>query len=275
MNDMRPASAIHLRDITKNFPRRGQPMMTALSAVTLEAAAQEFIVIVGPSGCGKSTLLNILAGLERPSSGEVALNGRPVRGPDRDVGIVFQAPVLLPWRTALENVLLPITLFRQDMAPARRRAAELFALVGLTGFEDHYPAELSGGMQQRVAIARALIHAPRTLLLDEPFGALDALTRQIMNIELTRIWDADRKTVLLITHDIAEAIFLADRILVMSARPGRIIETIDVDLPRPRHIAVMSDPRFAAHVAHIQHLLGVGEPGAASPGAGSPNAKSH
>jgi NitT/TauT family transport system ATP-binding protein len=251
--------AIGLHGVGKSFARRDGTILAALSAVDLEAAPREFITIVGPSGCGKSTLLKILAGLTTPSSGEVMLNGEPVRGPRRDVGIVFQSPVLLPWRTALQNVMLPITIYRPPQGPALQRAAELFELVGLTGFEDNYPFELSGGMQQRVAIARALIHAPGTLLMDEPFGALDALTRQMMNIELTRIWDADRKTVVLITHDIAESIFLADRVLVMSARPGRIVETIEVDLPRPRHISVMSDPRFTAHVARIQHLLGVGE----------------
>jgi NitT/TauT family transport system ATP-binding protein len=257
------APAIALRGIGKSFGRRDGSRIEALGAVDIEVAPQEFITIVGPSGCGKSTLLKILAGLALPSSGEATLGGEPVRGPRRDVGIVFQAPVLLPWRTALENVLLPITIYRESQAPARRRAAELFDLVGLTGFENTYPHELSGGMQQRVAIARALIHAPRTLLMDEPFGALDALTRQMMNLELTRIWETDRKTVVLITHDIVESIFLADRVLVMSARPGRIVETIDVGLPRPRHIAVMSDPRFTAHVARIQHLLGLGATAAA------------
>jgi NitT/TauT family transport system ATP-binding protein len=253
-------SAFALRLVAKHFTRRNGSTVVALQDVDLTASPQEFITIVGPSGCGKSTLLKILAGLTPPSSGEVMLNGQRVDGPRRDVGIVFQSPVLLPWRTALENVLLPITIFRQPQAPARELAGALFELTGLTGFENSYPAELSGGMQQRVAIARALIHAPGTLLMDEPFGALDALTRQMMNLELTRIWDADRKTVLLITHDIGESIFLADRVLVMSARPGRIIETIKVDLPRPRHVSVMSDPRFVAYVSRIQHLLGVGEP---------------
>jgi NitT/TauT family transport system ATP-binding protein len=256
--------AIVLRDVGKAFTRRDGSKVNALSAIDLVAAEQEFVTIVGPSGCGKSTLLKILAGLSKPSSGQVAVNGSSVVGPRRDVGIVFQSPVLLPWRTALENVLLPITIYRLPMAPAQRHAAELFELVGLTGFEHSYPHELSGGMQQRVAIARSLIHQPRMLLMDEPFGALDALTRQVMNLELTRIWDADRKTVVLITHDIGEAIFLADRVLVMSARPGRIVETIPVDLPRPRDISLMADPRFVAHTMHIQRLLGLGAPAPAA-----------
>ena len=252
--------AILLQGVGKTFSRRDGSKVDALSAIDLSAAEQEFVTIVGPSGCGKSTLLKILAGLSRPSSGRVMLNGVQVSGPRRDVGIVFQSPVLLPWRTALANVMLPITIYRQPPAPALRRATALFDLVGLTGFEKSYPNELSGGMQQRVAIARALIHEPRMLLMDEPFGALDALTRQMMNFELTRIWDADRKTVVLITHDINEAIFLGDRVLVMSARPGRIVETIRVDLPRPRDVSVMADPRFVTHTTHIQRLLGVGGP---------------
>ena len=260
--------AILLQGVGKIFTRRDRSTVNALAAIDLTAAEQEFVTIVGPSGCGKSTLLKILAGLSKPSSGQVMLNGASVVGPRRDVGIVFQSPVLLPWRTALENVLLPITIYRLPMAPALRHAAELFELVGLTGFEKSYPHELSGGMQQRVAIARALIHRPRMLLMDEPFGALDALTRQMMNLELERIWEADRKTVVLITHDINEAIFLADRVLVMSARPGRIVETIRVELPRPRDVSLMADPRFVAHTAHIQRLLGLGAPApAARPGA--------
>jgi NitT/TauT family transport system ATP-binding protein len=260
VQDQARPPAILLQGVSKDFKRRDGSTVNALAAIDLAAAEQEFVTIVGPSGCGKSTLLKILAGLSHPSSGQVMLNGGKVVGPRRDVGIVFQSPVLLPWRTALENVLLPITIYRLPMAPALHRAAELFALVGLTGFEKSYPHELSGGMQQRVAIARALIHEPRMLLMDEPFGALDALTRQMMNLELTRIWDADRKTVVLITHDIGEAIFLADRVMVMSARPGRIVETIEVGLSRPRDVSVMADPRFVAHTTHIQHLLGLGAP---------------
>jgi NitT/TauT family transport system ATP-binding protein len=252
--------AILLQSVNKTFRRRDGSTVNALAAIDLVAAEQEFVTIVGPSGCGKSTLLKILAGLSHPSSGQVMLNGSKVFGPRRDVGIVFQSPVLLSWRTALENVLLPITIYRLPMAPALRRATELFALVVLTGFEKSYPHELSGGMQQRVAIARALVHEPGMLLMDDPFGALDALTRQMMKLELTRIWDADRKTVVLISHDIGEAVFLADRAMVMSARPGRIVETIEVGLLRPRHISVMADPRIVAHTTHIQRLLGLGAP---------------
>ena len=252
---MNRENAIHLRTVAKSFKRQDGTNTEALRNVDFQVSDQEFVCIVGPSGCGKSTLLRLLAGLIGPTHGQILISGEPILAPRRDIGIVFQNPVLLPWQTTLENILLPITIYGLKRAPALERARDLIKLVGLEGFEGSYPHELSGGMQQRVAIARALIHNPRMLLMDEPFGALDAMTRQMMNLELTRIWAADRKTVVLITHDISEAIFLGDRVLVMSARPGTIIEDIAVDLPRPRRISVVASPQFAVATRRIQRLL--------------------
>jgi NitT/TauT family transport system ATP-binding protein len=251
------AAAISVEGVSKRFTRQGGEPVTAVDGTNFAVREGEFVCIVGPSGCGKSTLLKILAGLVRPSAGRVTLHGDPIEAPRRDVGIVFQSPILLPWRTTLDNVMLPITIYQLPEHQYLRRAQQLIELVGLSGFERSYPYELSGGMQQRVAIARALVHEPRMLLMDEPFGALDAMTRQVMNLELTRIWEAQRKTVVLITHDISEAIFLADRVLVMSARPGRILETIAVDLPRPRPLSVMAEGPFVSQLTRIQRLLGL------------------
>jgi len=251
------APAIAIDGVSKTFRRKDGGSVHAVAEIDCAVADGEFVAVVGPSGCGKSTFLKMVAGLTPFSSGRATLHGDPITAPRRDVGIVFQSPILLPWSTTLENVMLPITIYRLPMEAGLARAAELIKLVGLTGFEKSYPHELSGGMQQRVALARALVHEPRVLLMDEPFGALDAMTRQIMNLELMRIWSVERKTVMLITHDIAEAIFLADRVLVMSARPGRILETIAVDIPRPRRLDVATSPRFTEHVRHIQGLLGL------------------
>ncbi len=224
----------------------------ALKNVSFDIGEGEFVTVVGPSGCGKTTLLKILAGILRRTSGDVRLRGRGVDGPSRDVGVVFQAPVLLPWRTVLQNVMLPIELQQRDRAAFERRARDYIKLVGLQGFEQKYPNELSGGMQQRVGICRALVHDPAFLLMDEPFGALDAMTRETMNVELLRIWHESRKTVLLVTHSIPEAVFLADRIIVMSPRPGRISEIIKVDLPRPRHLAMINSAHFGGYVEAIR-----------------------
>jgi NitT/TauT family transport system ATP-binding protein len=212
----------------------------------------EFITVVGPSGCGKSTLLNMLAGLLTPSSGEILLQGTPVKGPRRDVGIVFQAPVLLPWRTVFQNTMLPVQVQHRDRKVYESRAHQLIDMVGLGGFADKYPFELSGGMQQRAAIVRALVHDPAILLMDEPFGALDAMTREQMNVELLRIWRESRKTVVFITHSIPEAVFLADRCLVFCPRPGRLVDIVDVDLPRPRDLSVMNTPEFGRYVQRIR-----------------------
>ena len=206
----------------------------------------EFFVVVGPSGCGKSTLLKMIAGLLSPSSGEIRLEGKIVIKPHRNVGIVFQNALLLPWRDVLGNVLLPIDMKKLPRAAFLPKAAQLLKMVGLTGFERKLPWQLSGGMQQRAAICRALIHDPKIMLMDEPFGALDAMTRERMNVELQRIQRETGKTVLLITHSIPEAVFLGDRVLVMTERPGAVSAIYDVPLPRPRAIEMMADPIFVA-----------------------------
>ena len=227
----------------------------ALSDISFSIANGEFISIVGPSGCGKSTLLKILAGLLPPSEGTATLSGTPIRGARRDIGVVFQTPVLFPWRTVLQNVLLPADVQGLDKEKMRKRAMDLVKMVGLEGFENRYPRELSGGMQQRVGIIRALIHDPAILLMDEPFGALDAMTRETMNVELQRIWMESGKTVLFITHSTSEAVYLADRVIVMTARPGKIGDVFKVDLPRPRPLDVMNTEGFGAYVKRIRVAL--------------------
>ena len=207
-------------------------------------------------GCGKTTLLKILAGLLQRSAGSVTLRGQPVDEPSRDIGIVFQDPVLLPWRTVFDNVMLPVEVLGLDRKTLGATGPwSCSALVGLAGFEDKYPHELSGGMRQRVAIARALVHDPSLLLMDEPFGALDAMTREFMNLELLRIWKESGKTIVFITHSIPEAAFLADRVIVMSARPGRIKEIVDVRLPRPRDLDMMASDEFGVYTRRIRHLF--------------------
>ncbi|PZW44903.1 NitT/TauT family transport system ATP-binding protein [Humitalea rosea] len=254
-----PQPLISTRALNKIYRTQTGEDVVALRDVSLDIAPGAFVTVVGPSGCGKSTLLKILAGILARSSGEVSLAGRPIDGPSRNVGVVFQAPVLLPWRNVLQNVLLPIDIQRLKRADHEGRARALLKLVGLAGFENKYPSELSGGMQQRVGITRALVHDPDLLLMDEPFGALDAMTRESMNLELLRIWEESRKTVMLVTHSIPEAVFLADKVVVMSPRPGRISEIIDVDLPRPRDLGMMVTPRFGAHVAAIRaHFQSLG-----------------
>ncbi|HLI11743.1 MAG TPA: ABC transporter ATP-binding protein [Alphaproteobacteria bacterium] len=242
---------IAVRGLGKDYATSRGPVV-ALEEIGFTVAEGELVAIVGPSGCGKSTLLKILAGLLPTTRGEARLRGTPITGPRRDIGMVFQSPVLFPWRTVIDNVLLPVDVQRLGRERNRARALDLLALVGLDGFEDRYPWELSGGMQQRVAITRGLIHDPAMLLMDEPFGALDAMTRESMNLELQRIWLEKRKTVLFITHSIAEAVFLADRVLVMTPRPGRIGEAITVALPRPRALDVMAAPEFGAYVTRIR-----------------------
>ena len=249
-------AAIAVRDLVKTYTTRDGPVH-ALDGVSFEVDEGEFVAVVGRSGCGKSTILKIVSGLLPRTSGSVQVNGVEVTTPLRDAGIVFQAPTLLRWRSVRDNVLLPAEFLGMDMAEARRRSQELLDLVGLRGFEGRYPRELSGGMQQRVAISRALIHDPRLLLLDEPFGALDALTREEMNLELLRIWSEKRKTSMLITHSIAEAVFLADRVVVMTPRPGRVAEVVRVGLPRPRAAAVRLTPEFAALVRRIGEHIGL------------------
>ncbi|MEH2470658.1 NitT/TauT family transport system ATP-binding protein [Nitrobacteraceae bacterium AZCC 2161] len=246
---------IRIDHVDKVFTTVANERIQALSEISMDIADGEFITIVGPSGCGKSTLLKILAGLQSATSGTVELDGTRVSGPRRDIGIMFQNPILFPWRTVLQNVLLPAEVQGRNITEARARAKSLLAMVGLGEFEKKYPNELSGGMQQRAAITRALLNDPHILLMDEPFGALDAMTREQMNLELQRIWGESRKTVVLITHSIAEAVFLADRVLVLSARPGRIARIIDVPIPRPRAMGVLSSPEFARLCGEVRQLL--------------------
>jgi NitT/TauT family transport system ATP-binding protein len=242
--------------LSKTYKTRGGGRIEALRDINLTIGTEEFVTVVGPSGCGKSTLLKILSGIERRSSGAIRLAGRPLDGPTRELGLVFQTPVLLAWRTVLNNVMLPVEVQHRDRASHLAKARELLAMTGLDGFADRYPFELSGGMQQRVSICRALVHDPSFLLMDEPFGALDAMTRETMNLELLRIWKESRKTAILVTHSIPEAVFLADRVVAMSPRPGRIVEIIPIDLPRPRTLEMFTSKDFGRHVSHIRDLFG-------------------
>jgi NitT/TauT family transport system ATP-binding protein len=229
--------------------------LKALERVSFQVCPQEFVCLVGPSGCGKSTLLRLLAGLLQPSEGRVLFEGQPLTAPRYRIGFVFQKANLMPWRTALANVTLPLELQGMEAVQARRQAQELIDLVGLSGFEDSLPRDLSGGMEQRVAIARALVHNPDVLLLDEPFGSLDALTRERMGTELLRIWEARRKTVVMVTHSIPEALLLADRVLVLSPRPGRIRLALEVPLPRPRRMEMEYSSEFGALAAQIRGAI--------------------
>jgi len=241
--ETRPLIAVD--GVAKTYRTADGPV-ESLKPLTFDIGAGEFLAIVGPSGCGKSTLLKMVAGLLPASSGRITLNGATVDGPPDDVGIVFQSPVLLAWRTVLDNVMLQVDMRKLSRAQYLPRARELLAMTGLADFARKLPWQLSGGMQQRASICRALVHDPKVLLMDEPFGALDAMTREKMNLELQRIWSETRKTVLFITHSIPEAVFLADRVLVMSERPGSIAAIYDVALPRPRSLALMGDPAFVA-----------------------------
>jgi NitT/TauT family transport system ATP-binding protein len=242
---------VEVSDVTRIFPTP-EGDVRALDSVSFDVRGGEFLSIVGPSGCGKSTLVMLIAGLMRPTSGVIAVGGRPVSRPQTALGIVFQNAVLLAWRSALDNVLLQVEMRGLAARQYRDRAMELLRSVGLDGFERRLPHELSGGMRQRVAICRALIHDPPLLLMDEPFGALDALTRDQMTLDIQGICARGGKTVLFITHSITEAVFLSDRVLVMTPRPGRIDTTIDVDLPRPRRLAVRESPAFAAYAREIR-----------------------
>ncbi len=249
-----PRAYVQVAGLARSF-QRGRAVTRALAAVDLTIHEGEFVAIVGPSGCGKSTLLRIIAGLLAPSAGRVEVDGRPVIGAQTNLGVVFQSPVLLDWRTALENVLVQLEL--RGVAPGafRSRALELLAKVGLADFADRYPRELSGGMRQRTAIVRALIHDPPFLLMDEPFGALDALTREQMRLDLEALWLETGKTVLFITHSIDEAVLLADRVVVMSARPGTIEREIPIGLPRPRGLRARRAPEFIAATNAITEIF--------------------
>ena len=245
---LRAASApvlIQARGVHKTYRTKDSAVET-LKPLDFDIRAGEFVSVVGPSGCGKSTLMKMVAGLLPVSGGELLPSGKPVQGPQTNVGIVFQNALLLPWRSVIDNILLQAEIRGLPMAAATQRAQQLIEMAGLQGFEKKFPWQLSGGMQQRVAILRALLHDPPVLLMDEPFGALDAMTRERMNLELQRIWMAAAKTVLLITHSIPEAIFLSDRVFVMTERPGRIDAVYDIKLPRPRSLDVMGNEAFAA-----------------------------
>jgi NitT/TauT family transport system ATP-binding protein len=233
----------------------GDSSTVALKELDFTIYEGEFVSVVGQSGCGKSTLLKILAGLLTFTAGPVELSGVPLLGPSKEAAVVFQSPVLLPWRTVLENVLLPIEFRGLPRSQYRLSALDLLAMTGLRDFADRYPYELSGGMQQRAAIVRALVQDPKLLLMDEPFGALDAMTREQMNLELMRIWSRSRKTVFFITHSIAEAIFLSDRVIAMTTRPGRIADIIDIDLPRPRDLSIINTDPFGRYAARLRTLL--------------------
>lgn len=245
---------IDCEHVTKSFDT-DEGMVSAIDDVSLTIGRGEFVAIVGPSGCGKSTLLLALAGLTQPSTGAVRIDDQAITSPYTDLGVVFQSAELLPWRTTLGNVLLQTEIRRHPKQAARTRARELLAQVGLEGFADSYPEELSGGMQQRVALCRALLHDPEILVMDEPFGALDALTRDQMQIDLQRIWMTRRKTVVFVTHSIEEAAFLADRVLVFSPRPTRIAAEFPVDLERPRQLAVRTSPEFSGLVEDIRAVF--------------------
>jgi NitT/TauT family transport system ATP-binding protein len=247
--------AIEFNSLRMDYADGGGGLLTALEGIHLRAREGEFVSFVGPSGCGKTTLLKITSGLLRPTGGEVRINGSPVWGPTQDVGFVFQSAVLLRWRTVIRNILLQVEVRGLDQAESLARARRLLRMVGLEGFEDKYPYQLSGGMQQRAAICRALIHDPPLLLMDEPFGSLDAFTREQMHLELQNIWMNNGKTVLFVTHSIPEAIFLSDRVVVLSARPGRLRDVIEVDLPRPRRLGIEEDLRFGKLVNRIRGLL--------------------
>jgi NitT/TauT family transport system ATP-binding protein len=250
-------SVVSLTGVTKQFGKGG---VTALQDVDLAIEPGEFISLIGPSGCGKSTLLRVVGDLIQPTTGTVEVNGKPARQArvDRDYGIVFQDSVLFDWRTVAKNISLPLELAGWSREKRRARVQEMLELVELTGFEGHHPWQLSGGMQQRVSIARALSFDPSLLLMDEPFGALDEMTRERLNLELLRIWQASGSTVIFVTHSISEAVFLSTRVVVMSPRPGRITGIVDVDLPQPRTIRTREEPRFAELIRDVRRTLRAG-----------------
>jgi NitT/TauT family transport system ATP-binding protein len=257
---------ITVRNVSRVFTS-GTKTVYALENVSFEIQAGDFVSLVGPSGCGKSTLLKIVSGLLPASSGSIAVSDKAVDAPLENVGMVFQSPVLLKWRPVLENILLPVEFAKLDVSRHMDRARSLLKLVGLAGFEEMYPHQLSGGMQQRVSLCRALVTDPQLLLMDEPFGALDAMTRDELDIELLRIWHDRKKTVLFVTHSIQEAVFLSDHVIVMSARPGRLLEQISIQLPRPRTMEMMSTTKFGEYSLRIRALLqGIDSIPAAIPG---------
>jgi NitT/TauT family transport system ATP-binding protein len=250
-------TVVSIKGVAKQFGRGGT---IALQGIELEIAEREFVSLIGPSGCGKSTLLRIVGDLIQPSSGSVVVNGKPARQArvDRDYGIVFQDPVLYDWRTVAKNIALPLEMARWPRRRRAERVREMLELVELGGFGNHHPWQLSGGMQQRVSIARALSFDPALLLMDEPFGALDEMTRERLNMELLRIWEQAGSTIVFVTHSISEAVFLSTRVVVMSPRPGRISDVIPIDLPQPRTAATREEPRFFELVTQVREALHLG-----------------
>ena len=251
---MSTEAVVSVRGLSKVFEKAG---VTALDNIDLDVGKGEFVSLIGPSGCGKSTLLRIVGDIVDASSGEIVVNGKPARRArlDGDYGIVFQAPVLYDWRTVRKNIALPLEMLRWDRGRRSTRIDEMLELVDLAAFADHYPWQLSGGMQQRVSIARALSFSPPLLLMDEPFGALDEMTRERLNMELLQIWAETESTVIFVTHSIAEAVFLSTRVAVMSPRPGRITTIVDIDLPQPRTPATREEPRFFELVTEVRERL--------------------
>jgi NitT/TauT family transport system ATP-binding protein len=250
-------AVVHVADVTKTFDVPGRGTMTALSGIDLLIGQGEFVSLIGPSGCGKSTLLRLIGDLTVPTSGTVMVNGKPAQQArvDRDYGIVFQSPVLFDWRNVEENVRLPLELIGTEKAAREARVTEMLELVELSDFRRHHPYQLSGGMQQRVSIARALAFEPALLLMDEPFGALDEMTRERMNSEVLKVWAQTGITVVFVTHSIPEAVFLSSRVAVMSARPGRITKVVDIDLPRPRTVETRENRRYFELVTEVREAL--------------------
>lgn len=246
---------LEVRNVSKTFHTRDGQAVHALDEIDLTVNEGEFVSVIGPSGCGKSTLFNIIGGLQADFDGRVEVEGEPIRGPHRQIGMVFQEESTFPWRTALRNVELPMEIAGVPASERRERARELIDLVGLSGFENRFPGELSGGMKQRIAIARTLAFRPRIMLMDEPFGALDEQTRLLLGDKILQIWSEIRQTTLLITHNITEAVQMSDRVVVMSFRPGKIKNIIDIDLPRPRSSRSMEDQAFGAYVGQLWHEL--------------------
>jgi NitT/TauT family transport system ATP-binding protein len=245
-----PSLVLRIKNVRKLYGA-----LEAIRDVSLDVAANEFVSILGPSGCGKSTLLMMVAGVVDKTAGEISINDTPVSGPRPDIGVVFQQPVLLPWRTVIDNVLFPVELLREPRANYTERAMRLLTMAKIDDFARHLPRQLSGGMRQRVSICRALIHDPGILLMDEPFSALDAITRDDMGVELSRIWQVNRKTVLFVTHSIREAAFLSDRVIVMGRRPATLVEEVKIDLPRPRDIAIMESEPFNSYVRQLRKAI--------------------
>jgi NitT/TauT family transport system ATP-binding protein len=252
--EIAPDKYLWARDLSVVYETSQGPL-AALGPLDLDVGHGEFVAVLGPSGCGKSTLLKIFSGLLPPTTGRAELSGISIDGPRNDVGIVFQQPTLLPWKTVQENILMPVRVLGTYGKQHAIKAGELMDMVGLASFGEHYPHELSGGMQQRVGIARALIHEPRLLLMDEPFAALDALTREQITFDLQDIWESSKKAVVLITHSIPEAVLMADRVIVLSQRPGRVVHSETVNLPRPRGLDSMKDPQFADIADRLRRIL--------------------